>query len=97
MDILLSFFLLIISSVIGISLCLLLGMKSYLKIAILVMCIFIPMELYTEYINKNKKNKKAEINTLPIPNSKPNTIENTIANNTTPETTKYSIIESKPF
>ena len=34
MDILLSFFFLLIASIVGISLCLFLGMKSYLKIAI---------------------------------------------------------------
>ena len=58
MDILLSFFFLIIASIVGISLCLLLGMNSYLKIAILVMCIFIPMELYNEYFHKKNNTSK---------------------------------------
>ena len=103
MDILLSFFFLIISSIVGISLCLLLGMKSYLKIAILVMCLFIPMELYNEYIqnsNKNQSKKKS----IPEPNSYPNTVGNTNTNanttnpsNTMPDTTKYSNVETKPF
>jgi hypothetical protein len=70
MDILLSFFFLIIASVIGITLGLLLGMKSYLKIALLVICIFIPMELYHEFFNtKPDKNNSTNI---PIHNSKPN-------------------------
>ena len=46
MDLLLSFFFLIISSVVGITLGLLLGMTSYLKLAIFVICIF-----YTNYMN----------------------------------------------
>ena len=49
MDILLSFFFLIIASIIGISLCIFLGMKSYVKIAIIVILLFIPMELYNDY------------------------------------------------
>ena len=74
MDILLSFFFLLISSIVGISLCLFLGMKSYLKIAIIVMLLFIPMELYNEFIYSNDK-----VNTIikqpnPQPNSQPNEI-----------------------
>jgi hypothetical protein len=49
MDLLLSFFFLIISSVVGITLGLLLGMTSYLKLAIFVICIFIPIELCYDY------------------------------------------------
>jgi len=56
MDYLLSFYFLIISSVIGISIGLLLNIKSYLKIAIIVVCIFIPFELYNDLvISKNNK------------------------------------------
>ena len=57
MDILLSFFFLIIASIIGILIGLFLDMKSYIKIAIIVICIFIPMELYNDYFSKinNKK------------------------------------------
>ena len=102
MDILLSFFFLLIASIIGISLCLFLGMKSYLKIAIIVMLLFIPMELYNEFIYKDKK-----INIIPQPNSKPiisnnNTI-NTIKSidsidiTKSTETTKYSDIKTNEF
>jgi len=99
MDILLSFFFLIIASIVGISICLLLGMKSYLKIAILVMCIFIPMELYNDYFNK--KNNNSNINIIPINNSKPNTLENISTTNPAipaiPDITKYGIVETKSF
>ena len=72
MDILLSFFFLLISSIVGISLCLFLGMKSYLKIAIIVMLLFIPMELYNEFIYSNDK-----VNTI-IKQPNPNQILNQI-------------------
>ena len=55
MDLLLSFFYLIISSVIGILIGLMLNMTSYLKIAIIVICIYIPFELYHEMLNNKKK------------------------------------------
>ena len=107
MDILLSFFFLLIASIIGISLCLFLGMKSYLKIAIVVMLLFIPMELYNEFIYKDTKT-----NIIPQPNSKP--IERNNNNNTintintiksidsiditkATETTKYSDIKTNEF
>jgi len=107
MDILLSFFFLLIASIIGISLCLFLGMKSYLKIAIIVMLLFIPMELYNEFIYKDTKT-----NIIPQPNSKP--IERNNNNNTintintiksidsiditkATETTKYSDIKTNDF
>ena len=105
MDILLSFFFLLIASIIGISLCLFLGMKSYLKIAIIVMLLFIPMELYNEFIYKDTKT-----NIIPQPNSKPierntNTINtiNTIKSidsidiTKATETTKYSDIKTNDF
>lgn len=102
MDILLSFFFLLIASIIGISLCLFLGMKSYLKIAIIVMLLFIPMELYNEFIYKDKK-----INIIPQPNSKPiisnnntiNTIKliDSIDITKSTETTKYSDIKTNEF
>jgi len=72
MNILLSFFFLLIATIIGVSLCLCLGMKSYIKIAIVVILLFIPMELYNDYFNINKYQ-------TPTPNSKP--IVNTISNN----------------
>ena len=78
MDILLSFFFLLIASIVGISLCLFLGMKSYLKIAIIVILLFIPMELYNEYIYSNNKHTiKNKNNEIPQPNSQPNIITNT--------------------
>ena len=55
MDILLSFFFLIIASIVGISLCIFLGMKSYVKIAIIVILLFIPMEIYNDYLYKSPK------------------------------------------
>ena len=72
MDILLSFFFLLIATIIGVSLCLFLGMKSYIKIALIVILLYIPMELYNDYFNINKHQ-------IPKPNSKP--IVNTIYNN----------------
>lgn len=108
MDILLSFFFLIIASIIGISLCIFLGMKSYVKIAIIVILLFIPMELYNDYfykspnklnnINKNNSN----INSIPVPNSQPIKIITSNTNNITttttkPETTKYNDINSTEF
>ena len=106
MDILLSFFLLIIASIIGIFLCLLLGIKSYLKIAILVMCIFIPMELYNDFY-KMKNNNKSQINKMPIHNSQPNTLGNTNTTTSTtttintpspiPDITKYGSVDNKTF
>jgi hypothetical protein len=102
MDILLSFFFLLIASIIGISLCLFLGMKSYLKIAIVVMLLFIPMELYNEFIYKDTKT-----NIIPQPNSKPiersnntiNTIKSIDSIDITKatETTKYSDIKTNDF
>ena len=94
MDILLSFFFLIIASIIGILIGLFLDMKSYIKIAIIVICIFIPMELYNEYFSKiNKK--------YPKPNSQPNLIT---ASNTTPnitssgsDTIKYASTNTNQF
>jgi len=56
MDYLLSFFFLIIASILGIAIGLMLNIKSYLKIAIIVVCIFIPFELYNDLvISKNNK------------------------------------------
>ena len=51
MDILLSFFFLLIATITGVSLCLFLGMKSYIKIALIVILLYIPMELYNDYFN----------------------------------------------
>jgi len=56
MDYLLSFFFLFIASFLGIAIGLMLNIKSYLKIAIIVVCIFIPFELYNDLvISKNNK------------------------------------------
>lgn len=56
MDLLLSFFYLIIASVIGVSIGLILNMTSYIKIAIIIICLFIPFEIYNEsVINRKKK------------------------------------------
>ena len=85
MDILLSFFFLIIASVIGISLGLIFGMKSYLKIALLVICIFIPMEIYHDFFNT--KQSKNTPNSFPIHNSKPNVNYSTRPNSTGPNST----------
>ena len=98
MDLLLSFFFLIIASVVGITFGLLLGMRSYLKLAIFVICIFIPIELLYEYIYENAHshlhNSSSTI-PIPIPNSKPNEIKTTHTNtNTTkPEHIKYASLE----
>jgi len=77
MDILISFFFLLIATIIGVSICLFLSMKSYIKIAMVVILLFIPMELYNDYFNSNKNKSSKE--KLPKPNSKP--IINTISNN----------------
>jgi len=102
MDILLSFFFLLISSIVGISLCFFLGMKSYLKIAIIVILLFIPMELYNEFIYNDGKINTIITQQNPIPNSKPNKINinndiNNDINNTHTETTKYSDIKTNEF
>lgn len=89
MNILLSFFFLLIASIIGISICLVLNMKSYLKIAIVVMCIFIPIEIFNDYFHKNNNLK----NKIPINNSQPNTISNTNVS----EQTKYSSVDTTQF
>lgn len=106
MDLLLSFFFLIIASVVGITIGLLLGMTSYLKLAIFVICIFIPIELSYDYCYGNSNNNKYNIsnisnipsstntnlsqNIIPIHNSKPNEITNT----TIPEKIKYATLEN---
>ena len=95
MDILLSFFFLLIATIIGVSLCLFLGMKSYIKIAIVVILLFIPIELYNDYFNSNKH--KSSKHQIPKPNSKPiintisNTISNSINNNSQEKTTLFQL------
>jgi hypothetical protein len=102
MDLLLSFFFLIIASVIGITIGLLLGMRSYLKLAIFVICIFIPIELLYEYCycdthaNTNSSTTtypNLDKNTFPLPNSKPNEIKLTTNTHTKPEQIKYASLE----
>jgi len=90
MDILLSFFFLLIATIIGVSLCLFLGMKSYIKIAIVVILLFIPMELYNDYFNSNK-HKIPKPNSKPIINTISNTISNSINNNSQEKTTTVPI------
>jgi len=69
MDYLLSFFFLIISVILGISIGLMLNIKSYLKIAIIVVFIFIPFELYNDLvISKNNKLLYSSSNTI-FPNT----------------------------
>ena len=98
MDILLSFFFLIIASIIGILIGLFLDMKSYIKIAIIVICIFIPMELYNDYFSKINNKKYPKPNSQPNLNTASNTIPNITQSGSSPETTKYaSVEESKPF
>jgi hypothetical protein len=96
MDILLSFLFLLIASVVGITVCLFLGMKSYLKIALLVICIFIPMELFYDYFynTKNKTNT-----TYPnITQNPQNSIQHSNSKlNTIPDTTKYAKVDSGTF
>jgi len=75
MDYLLSFFLLLISSVIGISFSHVIGIKSYLKIAIIIMFLFIPMELYNEFVLS--KNSNSSKNLVPVHNSHANINYNT--------------------
>jgi hypothetical protein len=92
-DILLSFLFLLIASVIGVTACLFLGMTSYLKIALLVICIFIPMELFYDYFynNNNTNSKKPE---LPI------VTKNQILHQTSktiPDTTNYARVDSGDF
>jgi hypothetical protein len=84
MDYLLIFFIFIIACVIGISIGLLLDMKSYLKIAIIILLLFIPMELYNELISSKMKK-------TPVPNSQPNTISNPNGNSNINLDTKPNI------
>jgi hypothetical protein len=80
MDLLLTFFYLIIASVIGISIGLMLNMTSYVKIAIIIICLFIPIELYNESVN-NRKNKTNTTNPNPNPNTtNPNLLQPNITN-----------------
>ena len=82
MDLFLSFLFLIISSVFGITICLILGIKSYLVIAIIIVFIFVLIELFI-----NKKNNKYNTGNIPVPNSQANTIGNLLSNTTSPNTT----------
>ena len=97
MDLLLSFFFLIIASVVGITFGLLLGMRSYLKLAIFVICIFIPIELLYEYFYEDTHTPKnlptttynnLSKNIIPISNLKLNEINSTMT--TKPEQIKYA-------
>ena len=103
MDLLLSFFFLIIASVVGITIGLLLGMRSYLKLAIFVICIFIPIELLYDYVYENTHShsynaSSSTTTTIPIHNSTSNelktTYTNSITNTTKPEHIKYASLEN---
>ena len=70
MDFLVSFFFIIIATILGIAIGFLLDIRSYLKIAFIVLCLFIPMELYNNFVINRNKN-------IPRPNSQPNSQPNT--------------------
>ncbi len=94
MDLLLSFFILIIATIIGIAIGLRLEIKSYLKIAIIVIWVFIPMELYSELVVAKKAN-----HIIPRPNSKPNAIQVPIPNsqpNSFPNSIPYTTMQNSP-
>lgn len=102
MDLLLSFFFLIIASVIGITMGLLLGMRSYLKLAIVVICIFIPIELLYEYFScDTHSNTHATTttftnlaqNNIPLLKSEPNELKSTTNTHTKSEQIKYASLE----
>jgi len=105
MDYLLSFFFLIIASILGISIGLMLNIKSYLKIAIIVVCIFIPFELYNDLvISKNNNSISLQTQTqsnqttqLNIPDYSPakDDANNRFARQKDLEDTKYGIFKKK--
>ena len=107
MDYLLSFFFLIIASILGISIGLMLNIKSYLKIAIIVVCIFIPFELYNDLvISKNNNSIPLQTQTQPqstqstqlnIPDYHPSKDDanNRFARQKDLEDTKYGIFKKK--
>ena len=72
-------------------------MKSYLKIALLVICIFIPMELYTNTNTTNTNTNSNSKNINPIHNSQPNTIVQDTIKVTIPDTTKYASVNTQSF
>jgi len=84
------------------SIAFLLNINSYLKISIIIVLLFIPMELYNEYIYKKQmKNNTNNPNALePVPNSKPNLIPsqtnkiNTIPTQNTMQTQPQSAIQN---
>ena len=86
MDLLLSFFFLIIATVIGISIGLLLNITSYIKIALIVICLFIPFELYND-LCINKLNTKMSNTTMP---------NTTMTNATMPNITNSNVTDYYP-
>ena len=64
MDLLLSFFILIISTLIGIMIGLFLDIKSYLIISIIIICLYIILEYLNEYMICSKKITQNKINKL---------------------------------
>ena len=102
MDLLLSFFFLIISSVIGITMGLLLGMTSYLKLAIIVICIFILFDVFYEYIYSNNSHYTNTTKSNSILTKNPNVPNTTIPiatdmnikNTTKTEKIKYASLEN---
>lgn len=110
MDYLLSFFFLIIASILGISIGLMLNIKSYLKIAIIVVCIFIPFELYNDLVIsknnnsillqtqiQNQSNQSNQSTQLNIPDYSPakDDANNRFARQKDLEDTKYGIFKKK--
>lgn len=88
MDIFLSFLCLIISTAFTISIGLVLGVKSYLALAIISVSIFIAIEFII-----NKKNIKYNTsNPYPSPNSHPNTLLNLVS-----QTTKFNSTTTLPL
>jgi len=80
MDIFVSFLFIIIASIIGITIGIFLDIKSYLKIAIIILCFFIPMELYNELIICKCKNTISTKANVIVANTDANTVANTDAN-----------------
>jgi len=90
MELLLSFFILIISTIVGIIIGIFLNMKSYIMISIIVICLFISIDFSYEYIICNKKENIA---TQPNINIKPNIPNIT---NMNPQTTLGIVTDYNP-
>ena len=94
MELLLSFFILIISTIVGIVIGIFLNMKSYIMISIIVICLFIIIDLSYEYIIcKNKNYITTQLNTTNTTNTT-NIINN--HNITKPQTTLGIVTDYHP-